>query len=106
MNQADIDEGGETVRKLLDLAIRYFSEEVGLEFSKLTREERDLYLHLKDHVFTAAVLAQKNREATDTTEVPNPDPVNEPENSRIIEEWENEPDVPVKPPVRIIEEWE
>lgn len=63
--QEDINRAGKRAHELLDLAIRYFSEEVGLEFSQLSHTERDVYLHLKDHVFTLAKAGRREVDPTD-----------------------------------------
>lgn len=92
MTPDDIRAGRKRVDELLDLAERYFIEgdAVNLDFAALAPVERDIYLHLKDHIFTAASAIH----ATET-----------PESPRIIEEWEGE-EVPSPPRARIREEWE
>src|SRR4051794_25326112 len=52
MNQTDIEQAKRRLSFLMELAARYFSEEVGGEVAKLTPGERDIYLHLKDHIYT------------------------------------------------------
>lgn len=88
----DIIAGRKAIDRLLDLAERYFLDvnSVGEEFAQLTPTERDIYLHLKDHLFTAA----SSIHATET-----------PDSPRIIEEGEGE-EAPPEPPVRIKNEWE
>jgi hypothetical protein len=63
MNADDIKAGRETVNRLLHLAYGYFvdGDAVNLEVAALPREELDIYLHLKDHIFTAARLAARAR---------------------------------------------
>src|SRR4051812_30286471 len=63
MNQTDIEQAGRRLRYLMDLAERYFSGEVGAEVAILRPGERDIFLHLRDHIFTIAQFSH-------TTETP------------------------------------